>query len=85
MYIGIATSKASALSINVSLIFEMHLTNGVLLLKEIPLIRLLESLATLFAALTAAFLAAFLSVVLALASGKSVSEKRASGKRASGK
>ena len=57
----------------------MHLTNGVLLLKEISLIRLLESLATLFAALT------FLSAVLALASGKSVSEKRASGKRASGK
>ena len=73
------------MSINVSLIFEMHLTNGVLLLKEIPLIRLLESLATLFAALTAAFSAAFLSAVLALASGKSVSEKRASGKRASGK
>ena len=59
MYIGIATSKSSALSINVPLIFEMQLINGALFLEEITLIRFLVSLATSFVALTAAVLAEF--------------------------
>ena len=67
----------------IPLIFEIQLTNKALLLKEIPLIRFLSSLATSFAALTAAVLAAFLALVICsalLPGGKILLEKRASGK-----
>ena len=83
MYIDIATSKSSALSIRIPLIFEMQLINGALFSKEIHLIRFPASLATSFAALTAAVLAAFLAVVICsalLPGGKILLEKRASGK-----
>ena len=63
MYIGIVTSKSSALSINVPLIFEIQLINGALLLKEIPLMRFLLPPAA-FAVLTAFALPAFLAVVI---------------------
>ena len=67
----------------IPLIFEIQLTNKALLLKEIPLIRFLSSLATSFAALTAAVLAAFLALVICsalLPGGKILLEKRASEK-----
>ena len=83
LYIGIVTSKSSALLINVPLIFEMQLINGALFLKEIPLIRFLVSLATSLAALTAAVLAVFLASVICsavLPGGKILLGKRLSGK-----
>ena len=69
MYIDNATSKSSALSINVSLNVEIQLINGTLFLKQIPLMRFLLSPATFAAFLLATFLAAFVCSGL-LPSGK---------------
>ena len=68
--------------INVALIFEIHLINGALFLKEIPLMRFLLSSAA-FAALTAFVIAAFLAAVICielLLLGKILKGKRLMGK-----
>ena len=63
-HLNLATSKSSALSIKVPLIFEIQLINEALFLKEIPLIRFLVSLTASFAAVAAFFLAAVVAAVI---------------------
>ena len=81
LYIGIATSKSSALSINTFLIFKKQLVNGEFFLKKKPLVRSLVSLS--FVSFTAAVFAAALAVFICsavLLLGNIILGKSSSGK-----